>query len=377
MTNYYCRLTPRGAEKLAQAATNGPPLTLAEIAVGDGNPAEAEPTDATVLVGERHRMPVNTVYSPEEDQSVVIIEGAVPNDVGGFDVNEVALFDADGELVAVANYPSTRKTVVTNGIGRVLLIRIMLDVGSVDNVALQIDPAMVMATRQFVTLAINALTQAITDGFLTKAGNLAALADKAESRTNLDVYSKGEGDERYLTAAGNLAALESKQAARDNLGIYSATEVDQRTQDSTTTIKGVNRHATGPETIAGEVDNASVTPAGLAAREAARAWASSDQVINTQTVITLPHPLGDLPKGVQLLLVCQVAELGYSVGDVIDVGNNSSSSDNASVSGATIKLSATAITLRILTSIIACHFDTGSYAAITPANWRLRVRAFV
>lgn len=226
MPNYYCTLTTRGSEKLAQAALLGQSLTLAAIAVGDGNPLEVEPAPETVLVSERYRMAVNTVYSPAEDLSVVIVEAAVPATVGEFEVNEVGLFDTDGELVAIANYPRTLKTVITNGIARVLLIRIMVDVGNADLVTLYIDPAMVMATRQYVdTLRADAAST-----YLVKAQNLADVPDKAAARENLEVYSKAEADARYLDEAQNLADLDDAPMARNNLGVYGKGEVYTRTE---------------------------------------------------------------------------------------------------------------------------------------------------
>ncbi|MFJ3369773.1 phage tail protein [Pseudomonas sp. NPDC086251] len=154
MPDYYCTLTMVGAGKLAQAGLLGQPLTITHAAVGDGNPTSAEPSPETVLVSEKYRSAVNTVYSPEEDPSVVIVEMAVPVEDGDWEVNEVGLFDSVGDLVAIANYPKTWKPKVSSGTGRVLLIRIMVDVGNVEHVTLLVDPAMVMATRQYVdTLA--------------------------------------------------------------------------------------------------------------------------------------------------------------------------------------------------------------------------------
>ncbi len=149
MPDYYCVITDIGEGKLAQAGLLGAPLSIAEIAVGSGNPQEVLPTAETRLVEERYRAPVSAVYSPTEDPSVVIVEMAIPSDVGGWAVNELVLIDAAGNEIAVANYPVTWKPKITSGTGRVLLIRVMLDVGSADKVKLLIDPAMVMATRQY------------------------------------------------------------------------------------------------------------------------------------------------------------------------------------------------------------------------------------
>ena len=150
MSEYYCVLTDIGEGKLAQAGLLGVKLEIAAIAVGDGNQQESLPTSATRLISEKYRAPVGAVYSPDEDPSVVIVEMDIPTTVGGWIVNELALIDTAGDVVAVANYPVTWKPVVTDGTGRVLLLRVMLDVGSSEHVELKVDPSMVMATRQYV-----------------------------------------------------------------------------------------------------------------------------------------------------------------------------------------------------------------------------------
>lgn len=150
MPDYYCVFTSVGVTKLTQAGLLGQKLTIAELAVGDGNPEGIEPGPETVIISERYRSAVNTVYLPEGDSSVVIVEMAVPVEVGNWEVSEVGLFDDTGDLIAIANYPKTWKPKLSSGTGRVLLIRVMLDIGSVENVALKVDPAAVMATRQYV-----------------------------------------------------------------------------------------------------------------------------------------------------------------------------------------------------------------------------------
>ena len=165
MPEYYCTLTNVGADKLAQAGFLGQPLTITHAAVGDGNPSGAEPGPETLLVSEKYRRAVNTVYSPEEDRSVVIVEMAIPVESGDWEVNEVGLFDSVGDLVAIANYPKTWKPKLSSGTGRVLLIRIMLDIGSVENVTLLVDPAAVMATRQYVENSA-AASREYTDGLV-------------------------------------------------------------------------------------------------------------------------------------------------------------------------------------------------------------------
>ncbi|WJD60887.1 phage tail protein [Pseudomonas kurunegalensis] len=171
MSDYYCILTPEGRNKLARAALLNQPLLIDRMAVGDGNPLETPPEDDQVnLVHEVYRAPLNKLYTPEEDNSVVIAEMAIPTTAGGWQVNEISLIDAEGIVIAIGNYPMTWKPPFTSGTGRVLLIRIMLDVTNATDIVLIIDPAAVMATEQHVRLVVDDLREYVDQTTGVQAG---------------------------------------------------------------------------------------------------------------------------------------------------------------------------------------------------------------
>ncbi len=91
---------------------------------------------------------------------------------------------------------------------------------------------------------------------------------------------------------------------------------------------------------------------------------------------TLAHGLGTIPKQVEIYLKCVVADLGYSVGDIITPYG----SLNASLSsqGAVAVADATDIFIRMASpSIGITRKDTGAVATIsTVSNWRIIVRAW-
>ena len=64
---------------------------------------------------------------------------------------EIGLYDADGDLVAVANCAPTYKPVLSQGSGRTQVLRMSLVVSNAANVQLKIDPSVVLATREWVT----------------------------------------------------------------------------------------------------------------------------------------------------------------------------------------------------------------------------------
>ena len=221
MTDYFCILTPEGRTKLAQAALLEQPLVITHMAVGDGNPLTTPPADdQTALVHQVYRASLNKLYAPDADRSVVIAEMAIPTTAGGWHVNEISLEDNTGVVIAVGNYPLTWKPSYTSGTGRVLLIRIMLDVNNADNVALMIDPAAVMATEQHVRLAIDELRQhvdaptGVAAGTYTKVEvNARGLVMRGWNPTSLadygitNVYTKPQSDMLLSGKANNAITL--------------------------------------------------------------------------------------------------------------------------------------------------------------------------
>ena len=65
-----------------------------------------------------------------------------------------------------------------------------------------------------------------------KAWVLVAAKDKALMRTDLDVYSKSEGDATYLNESANLSDIPNPDAARANLNVYSKSEALADASDS-------------------------------------------------------------------------------------------------------------------------------------------------
>lgn len=206
MTDYFCTLTPAGRTKLAQAALLEQPLAITHMVVGDGNPLEMPPAETQeALVHQVYRAPLNKLYAPDEDSSVVIAEMAIPTNQGGWYVNELGLEDDTGTLIAIANYPLTWKPEYTSGTGRVLLVRIMLDVDNAENVALLIDPAAVMASEQYVNLQITDARQDFGQQLQEQADNLQALAEHVDAGSGVEpgTYTKVEVNARGLVVGGS------------------------------------------------------------------------------------------------------------------------------------------------------------------------------
>lgn len=151
MSNFGAILTTAGAAKLANAIALGVPLKLTQMAVGDGNGQPVAPDPAmTAIPGEKRRAAINTLFADPLAASQLVAEQIIPEDVGGWWIRCVGLYDDSNTLIAIANVPDTYKPMLTSGAGRTQIIRMVLIVSDTSAVELKIDPSVVLATRKYV-----------------------------------------------------------------------------------------------------------------------------------------------------------------------------------------------------------------------------------
>lgn len=180
---YFAILTAAGQAKLANAIALGVPLKITHMAVGDGNGQPVTPNAAqTALVRERRRAPINTLFQDPTNQSQLVAEQIIPENVGDWWIREAGIFSEDGTLIAIANTPDTYKPLLSSGAGRTQVIRIVLIVSDTSAVELKIDPAVVLATRKYIDdlLAAHKESREHPAGNQTEKGML-RLATQAEA----------------------------------------------------------------------------------------------------------------------------------------------------------------------------------------------------
>ncbi|WP_137936101.1 phage tail protein [Chitinivorax sp. B] len=147
---YYAILTAVGEAKLANATALGTTLKLTHMGVGDGNGSTPQPNRSqTSLLHETRRAALNQLSVDPKNPNQLVAEQIIPEDAGGWWIREIGLYDAAGDLCAVANCPDTYKPVLASGSGRTQIIRLVLIVSSTTAVELKIDPSVVLATRQY------------------------------------------------------------------------------------------------------------------------------------------------------------------------------------------------------------------------------------
>lgn len=150
-SQYMAMLTAVGEAKLANATALGVNLNITQLGVGDANGAEPMPSRTqTALINERRRAPLNQLSIDPNNSAIIIAEQVIPEDIGGWWIREIGLYDEAGDLVAVANCPPTYKPELAQGSGRTQVVRLNILVSSTQSISLKIDPSVVLATRKYV-----------------------------------------------------------------------------------------------------------------------------------------------------------------------------------------------------------------------------------
>ncbi|WP_447891374.1 phage tail-collar fiber domain-containing protein [Pseudomonas atacamensis] len=160
-SQFFAILTNVGMAKQANADALGIPWLITQMGVGDANPnGLADPPNPvpaagqTKLINEWRRKPLNQLKIDPINPAVIIAEQIIPADEGGKWIREIGLYDADGDLVAVANCAPSFKPLLSQGSGRTQVVRMNFIVTSTGNIQLKIDPAIVLASRAYVDAAI-------------------------------------------------------------------------------------------------------------------------------------------------------------------------------------------------------------------------------
>ena len=152
MAKYISILTDYGTQALAKALANNQPLRLVQFAVGDGNGQEVTPTaNRTALVNEKHRANVSVVSIDPRNNKQIIVELTIPENVGGFFVREMGVFDEQNKLIAYANTPESYKPTLESGSGKIQVLRMVLMVSSSNAVTLSVDNSVIFVTRGQLT----------------------------------------------------------------------------------------------------------------------------------------------------------------------------------------------------------------------------------
>ncbi|TRC70151.1 phage tail protein, partial [Mannheimia haemolytica] len=83
-----------GERVIVEALANKIPVPLKEMAIGDGNGSSITPSASqTTLVREVYRAEITDLLEDPQNRHQMIAELLIPENVGGFIVREIGLFD--------------------------------------------------------------------------------------------------------------------------------------------------------------------------------------------------------------------------------------------------------------------------------------------
>lgn len=217
MAQYSAVFTTYGTQQLAKAIANNKPLTATHFAVGDGN-GNAVTVSASQerLVNEKYRATISAVSLDPRNNKQVVFELTIPENVGGFYIREMGVFDAQNKLIAYANCPESFKPTLASGSGKVQVMRMILLVASSNAVTLTVDDSVIFVTRGQLTphtitatssngFDQNGHSHAIDKASTTKAGIVQLTNDTGLDSENLGLTAKAGKKLAQLIATVQLA----------------------------------------------------------------------------------------------------------------------------------------------------------------------------
>ncbi|MBN9550547.1 MAG: hypothetical protein J0H31_17155, partial [Alphaproteobacteria bacterium] len=108
-----------------------------------------------------------------------------------------------------------------------------------------------------------------------------------------------------------------------------------------------------------------------------KTFESTQQTITSAGALTLAHGLTVQPKLIQVCIICQTADAGYSAGDELEM--NIGVAPNSGPRGISVVPDSTNLNIRFASGgsvFDVLNKSTGSTTGITLTNWKLIVRAW-
>ncbi|EMX0628139.1 phage tail protein [Salmonella enterica] len=227
---FYTLLTDRGMAKIASALADKKQLHLQKMAVGDGGGQYYEPTASqTKLRHEVWRGEMNTLTVAPNNPNWLIAELVLPEDIGGWYVREVGVFDDEGELIAIGKFPESYKPLLPGGCGKQVCIRLIMEVSNTTAVTLTVDPSIVLATRDYVDARLDEHEHSTNhpDATLTQKGF-----------TQLSNATDSDDETKAATPKAVKAAMDKASAAAPAGHTHAWGQITG-TPDGTLTQKGI------------------------------------------------------------------------------------------------------------------------------------------
>lgn len=256
---FYTILTNIGKAQIANSGVMGSKVNFVKFKIGDGNGAYYEPTENQKdLVHTVYEGNITDIETDKENPNWMKINLMIPANVGGFMIREYGVFDADGNMLAVAKCAESYKPVAEDGSTKELILRMILAVSNTKNVNMELDPTLVFVTKEeledlkkSITASLNDITKKvdnikIPDGTTAEKGivqledsvSSTATNKAATSNSVKNAYDKG-------VSAYNLASTANGNAIS---ALSRANEAFQSASNGKTAIAGVLGYVSGGNT---------------------------------------------------------------------------------------------------------------------------------
>lgn len=145
---YYSFVTNLGLGQITNAVVLGGKVDLKYFAVGDGGGESYTPDPSmTTLKNEVWRGNITGYRIDAESQNDIFITGIVPANVGGFTIREMAAFDSNGTMIAIATLADIVKPTVDEGESADAELTIHITVENSEVLNCTIDPNAIVATK--------------------------------------------------------------------------------------------------------------------------------------------------------------------------------------------------------------------------------------
>lgn len=161
---YKSLITDIGNAKMTRAVLDGRKVNVVEMRLGDGGGSYYLPTPAnTALVNEVWTGEIAAKTINPATPNIISIKAVIPPSVGGFTIREAALFDDEGDMIAVCNMPEIAKATLPDGISSSLDVVMNILLSNVDAVEFIINPTLDPASRDDLALAVAELREEMDD----------------------------------------------------------------------------------------------------------------------------------------------------------------------------------------------------------------------
>lgn len=183
-----------------------------------------------------------------------------------------------------------------------------------------------------------------------------------ETEIDANHYTKAAADAKFADVAGD--TFTGAVQINSTLGVTGEATLGSANVTGNVTINGTPAASTDGITVG---------------YMSSRRYATSELSVTLGTTVTGTHGLGAAPNLVQAILRCKTAEHGYAIGDEIQLSGIAGNAGTTGTSNGVYPFAnATTVGGTIGSAGVAVYDKTnGGLETITPANWRIVLRAWL